>query len=114
MWNIETRLLNVQAKDSSTSTPLCLREGLPLGFVSTTGALTGSTSSAKHAAREASKRLREFADELEEKEHLLNLAVDNMAEDVCTNRMPPLDNQMPEKGFCTHELFSFLAFRTIT
>lgn len=87
-----------QAKDLSTSTSLSLREGLPFGFINTTGKLTGSTGAALSASREVSRRLRDFADEIEGKESLICLAVDNMAEDVIGNRMPPLEDQMPDRG----------------
>ncbi|GMH40109.1 hypothetical protein BSKO_08013 [Bryopsis sp. KO-2023] len=86
------------AKEPVIGAPLALREGLPHGFVNTSGALTGKSSAVQVGMKELAKRLHALADAVEKKESLFRVAVDSMAEDVISGRMPPLEEQMPEKG----------------
>lgn len=88
----------MKAKEEAVGAPLALREGLPIGLVNDIGSFAGDKeTSAKHV-REFCKRLREFADDMEGKESLLRMGVDSMAEDMCSNRMPPLEEQLLKRG----------------
>lgn len=87
-----------KAKEEAVGAPLALREGLPIGFINNVGSLTGAKQTGAKYVKELCKRLREFADDIEEKESLLQMGVDSMAEDVCSNRMPPVEEQLLDKG----------------